>query len=82
MLEAAAQEVPTVQEEVKGSLAHGLHHLRRCYGKYIHQAIESTHCSMSDLVQEVRVVGIPKKVVPPALLPDSHGPSCRPKLKG
>lgn len=64
MLEAAAQEVPTVQEEVKGSLAHGLHHLRRCYGKYIHQAIEATHCSMTDLVQEVRVVGIPKKVDP------------------
>ncbi len=64
MLEAAAQEVPTVREEVKGSLAHGLHHLQRCYGKYIHQAIEVTGCSVVDLVEEVRIVGLPKKVDP------------------
>ncbi|MHC3434461.1 replication initiation factor domain-containing protein [Delftia lacustris] len=64
MLEAAAEEIPTVREEVKGSLAHGLHHLQRCYGKYIHQAIETTSCSIADLVEEVRVVGIPKKVEP------------------
>lgn len=64
MLETAAQEIPTVREEVKGSLAHGLYHLERCYGKYIHQTLASTGCSMSDLVEEVRVVGIPKKVEP------------------
>lgn len=64
MLEAAAEEVPTLREEVKGSLAHGLHHLKRCYGKYMHQAIETTGCSAVDLVEEVRIVGIPKKVEP------------------
>ena len=64
MLDSAAAEVPTVREEVKGSLAHGLHHLRRCYGKYIHQAIEATGCAVGDLVDEVRVFGIPKKVEP------------------
>ncbi len=64
MLQAGAEEIPTVREEVKGSLAHGLHHLQRCYGKYIHQAIEATGVAMADLVEEVRVVGIPKKVEP------------------
>ncbi|WP_193752282.1 replication initiation factor domain-containing protein [Comamonas testosteroni] len=64
MLQAGAEEIPTVREEVKGSLAHGLHHLQRCYGKYIHQAIETTGVAMADLVEEVRVVGIPKKVEP------------------
>lgn len=64
MLEAAAQEIPTLQEEVKGSLAHGLHHLQRCYGKYMHQAIETTGCSPADLVEEVRVIGLPRRVEP------------------
>lgn len=64
LLTAAAEEIPTVKEEVKGSLAHGLYHLERCYGKYIHQALTATNCSISDLIEEVRVVGIPKKVEP------------------
>lgn len=64
MLDAAAEEVPTVREEVKGSLAHGLHHMQRCYGKYLHQAIEVTGCNVVDLVEEIRVVGIPRKVEP------------------
>lgn len=64
MLKAAAEEIPTVREEVKGSLAHGMFHMQRCYGKYIHQAIEATGCSAVDLVEEVRVVGIPRKVEP------------------
>ncbi|MDR0202574.1 MAG: replication initiation factor domain-containing protein [Delftia acidovorans] len=64
MLEAAAEEIPTVREEVKGSLAHGLHHAQRCYGKYFHQAMEATGCNAFDLVEEVRVIGIPRKVEP------------------
>lgn len=64
MLEAAAEEIPTVKEEVKGSLAHGLYHLERCYGKYIHQTLTATGCAISDLVEEIRVIGIPKKVEP------------------
>lgn len=64
MLEAAAEEIPTVREEVKSSLANGLYHLERCYGKYIHQALVTTGCSMADLVEEVRIVGIPNKVEP------------------
>ena len=64
MLEAAAEEIPTVREEVKGSLAHGMHHMQRCYGKYIHQAIEATGCTAADLVEQVRIVGLPRKVEP------------------
>ncbi len=64
MLEAAAEEIPTVREEIKGSLAHGLFHMQRCYGKYVQQALEATGCTSIDLVEEVRVIGIPKKVEP------------------
>lgn len=64
LLEAAAEEIPTVKEEVKGSLANGLYHLGRCYGKYINAALETTGCSLADLVEEVRVIGLPNKVEP------------------
>lgn len=64
MLEAAAEAIPTSQEETKGSLAHGLYHLERCYGKYMHQALEMTGCTSGELIEEVRVIGIPKKVDP------------------
>ncbi len=64
MLEAAAEEVPTLKREVKGSLAHGLFHLSRCFGKYMHQAIQVTGVPVVDLVEEVRVIGIPKRVDP------------------
>ena len=64
MLEAAAEAIPTVQEETKGSLAHGLYHLERCYGKYMHQAIEITGCTSAELIEEVRVIGMPKRVDP------------------
>lgn len=64
MLEAAAEGIPTAQEETKGSLAHGLYHLERCYGKYMHQALEMTGCTSAELIEEVRVIGIPKRVDP------------------
>lgn len=64
MLESASETIPTLQEEVKGSLAHGLYHMERCYGKYVHQALEVTGCTFADLVEEVRITGLPKKVDP------------------
>jgi len=64
MLEAASMEIPTQREEAKGGLAHGLYHLERCYGKYMHQALSMTGCSPSDLVEEVRIFGLPKKLDP------------------
>lgn len=64
MLDSAAEQIPTQREEAKGSIAHGIFHLQRCYGKYIHSAIEQTGCTSIDLIDEVRVIGLPRKVDP------------------
>lgn len=64
MLEAAAQQIPTVREETTTSLAHLTYHLERCYGKTIHQVLSTTGVSTAELVEEVRVIGIPKRVDP------------------
>lgn len=64
LLEAAAEEVPTVQTETKTTLAHLAYHLERCYGKAIHQITALTGVSSVDLIDELRVIGIPKRVDP------------------
>jgi len=66
MLEAAASEIPTLREEAKGSLAHSLRHARRCYGKHIHQALQVTDCAVADLIEEIRVIGMPRRLDPAA----------------
>ncbi len=62
LLDAAAEEIPTLHVETKTTLAHLAYHLRRCYGKAIHQTIAQTGVSTVDLVEELRVIGIPKRV--------------------
>ena len=62
LLESAAEEIPTTHTEAKASLGHLLHHLRRCYGKTMHHALSSTGVSTADLVDEMRVIGIPRRV--------------------
>lgn len=64
MLDGAAEEIPTIAKEAKASLAHGLFHASRCYGKYFHQALQATDCEFSDLVEEVRIIGLPSKIDP------------------
>ena len=64
LLEAAASEIPTIHTEAKTSIAHLLHHMSRCYGKAIHQTMHLTECSTADLVEEMRVIGIPRRVDP------------------
>ena len=64
MLESASAEIPTIHTEAKTSIAHLLHHMSRCYGKAMHQTLELTACSTAELVEEMRVVGIPRRVEP------------------
>lgn len=64
MLEGAAQEIPTVARETQASLAHGLYHASRCYGKYFNQVLNATDCDISDLIEEVRITGLPAKIDP------------------
>ncbi len=64
MLQAAAEEIPTAREEAKNSLSALMFHMSRCYGKTLHQAITVTGVSVADLVEEVRVIGVPKSLDP------------------
>lgn len=64
MLEGASEEIPTMKEEAKAGIAHGLYHLSRCYGKYINQVMEHSTCDIGELVQEIRVIGVPRKLDP------------------
>jgi phage replication initiation protein len=51
-----------VHTEAKATLGHLLYHLERCYGKTIHHALASTGVSNADLIDEMRVIGIPRRV--------------------
>jgi len=64
MLEAAAQEVPTCKAETQATLAHLTYHAKRCYGKAFNQVMQSSGCSAADLVEELRVIGVPKRLDP------------------
>lgn len=64
LLEAAAEAIPTTQTETTTNLGHLLYHLKRCYGKALHQAQEVAAASHTDLIEEMTVIGIPKRVKP------------------
>ncbi|PKO69010.1 MAG: hypothetical protein CVU22_06330 [Betaproteobacteria bacterium HGW-Betaproteobacteria-16] len=64
LLQAAAESIPTTQTETATNLGHLLYHLKRCYGKALHQAQEIASVNDTDLVEEMRVIGIPKRVKP------------------
>ncbi len=64
LLESAAEEIPTLHAEAKTSIAHALHHLRRCYGKHIHAAQVATGVAAADLVEEVVIMDMPSRVDP------------------
>lgn len=81
MLDAAAEEIPTLREETKTSLAHLAYHLERCYGKTIHQVLSATGASAADLVEEVRVIGLPKRVDPASGTAGLHWPEFQSQLQ-
>lgn len=58
----AAQSIPTLSKAGEVSIAHLLYHLKRCYGKVIHTLSESLGVDNAALVEEVRVIGLPRRV--------------------
>lgn len=64
LLEAAAESIPTTQTETLTNLGHLLYHLKRCYGKAMHQAQETASASHTDLVEAMTVIGLPKRLKP------------------
>lgn len=61
-VEEAAQSIPTLSKGGEITIAHLLHHLKRCYGKVFGMLLESTEATNADLVEEVRIVGLPRRV--------------------
>lgn len=64
VLEAACEVIRTEQTGGEVTLSHLLSHLRRCYGKLIDVVCRDVGASPSTLVEEVRVIGLPRRVNP------------------
>jgi phage replication initiation protein len=64
VVSAAARVIETTRTGGEVTLAHLLHHLRRCYGKLIDVLSSDVGATSSALVQEVRIVGIPRRLNP------------------
>ncbi|MEO6028470.1 MAG: replication initiation factor domain-containing protein [Candidatus Binatia bacterium] len=63
LISAAAQSIPTSRAKAKTSMAHLLFHLKRCYGKVVHAAVEYFGATdAAELVEEVRVIGLPRRL--------------------
>lgn len=66
LVETAAERIPTDQAQAVATMGHMLHHLRRCYGRVLDTALSSFGWDVSELVESVRVVGIPRRLQPAA----------------
>jgi phage replication initiation protein len=67
MLAEAAEKIPTQQTQGHVTLGHLLHHLKRCYGKVLDVVHTVCGAPVSELVEEVRVIGVPRRLLPSAL---------------
>ena len=62
MVDAAAASIPTLQKGGETTLGHLLYHLKRCYGKLLNTCTAEVGVTDADLVQELRVIGLPRRV--------------------
>jgi len=60
----AAAKIPTRQTEARTTLSHLLTHLKRSYGKLLHVLGKSEDFDSTELVEEVRVIGVPRRLNP------------------
>lgn len=60
-VEEAAQLIPTLTKSGEVTISHLLYHLRRCYGKVI-DTLSSIDAQDADLIEEIRIVGLPRRV--------------------
>lgn len=64
MVAEAAERIPTTRAEAKVGLAHLLYHVKRCYGKLFDVLVGATGVSNTELVEEIRIVGVPRRLSP------------------
>ncbi len=81
LIDSAAETIPTTQTETLTNLGHLLYHLRRCYGKALHQATETCAVSHTDLVEEMRVIGIPRRVDPAGVVAGLEWPQLQAQVR-
>lgn len=67
ILEEAAEKIPTQQTQGHVTLAHLLYHLKRCYGKVLDVVESVCGAPTAELVEEVRVIGVPRRLNPSSL---------------
>lgn len=81
LIDTAAEAIPTTQTETLTNLGHLLYHLRRCYGKALHQATETCAVSNTDLVEEMRVIGMPRRVDPAGVVAGLEWPQLQAQVR-
>ena len=81
LIECAAEAIPTTQTETITNLGHLMHHLRRCYGKALHQAQSVTGAHESELIEEIRVIGIPRRVKPAGIVAGLAWPELQAQIR-
>lgn len=62
MVMRAAERIKTERKSGEVSVSHLLYHLKRCYGKLLHICEHEIGVTNADLVQELRVFGLPRRV--------------------
>jgi phage replication initiation protein len=67
LVEAAAEKIKTSQTQGHVTLGHLLYHLKRCYGKVLGVIRDVCGVDSSELVEEVRLVGVPRRLQPSSL---------------
>ena len=81
LLEAAAEAIPTTQTETVTNLGHLLYHLKRCYGKAIHQAQEIASATHTELMEEFRVIGLPRRLKPSGVVAGLDWPELQAQIR-
>lgn len=64
LLEEGGEAIATHQAEGIVTLAHLWHHAKRCYGKVFHALTEYLQVDPAELVEQVRIIGLPRRLDP------------------
>jgi len=68
LVEAAPETISTTQTEGHATLGFLLYHLKRCYGKVINFAAENAAATDTDLIEEFRIMEIPRRLNPSSVV--------------
>jgi phage replication initiation protein len=68
MLEEAGEKIATTRTEGAATVGHLMFHLRRSYGKLINIISEAFGANPADLVDELRIIGAPRRLKPDAVI--------------